>query len=64
MRLVSCKETRPNSHDEDGAYHKETVHELQDKEHIMVKNKEGVCKYKKGEWTVCDQTFMVSLNHK
>ena len=59
MRVVTSIETSSSHYDID-AFHIETVHELQDKEHVIVKSKNGLCKYKKGEWTVCDRTFMVS----
>ena len=62
MGVVTSIETGSRPHDELDAFHIETVHVLQDMEHVMVQSKNGLCKYKKGEWTSCDRTFMVSLS--
>ena len=43
----------------------ETVKEYVDGEHVVIRSrrsaKTDVCKYKKGEWSDCDQMLMVSL---
>ena len=44
----------------------ETVKDLVDGEYVVIRSRrsaktEEVCKYKKGEWSECDQMLMVSL---
>ena len=54
------------SREEISNHYIESVKELADGEHVVIRSRRSamtevdVCKYKKGEWSACDQMVMVS----
>ena len=63
-RAVLSKDIESESRDEMNNHYIETVKEHVDDEHVVIRSRKSamteVCKYKKGEWSDCDQMIRVS----